>query len=152
MLTEKTYNKSTIYPGEYALPLGGREKLNGELQSLPSEVENSTIQINDLATQYGLKIPIPGFKREDFIIDSYGRLLTIVASKDTMCKVDKTCTLQDLIHHPDVGPKPITSTIQLPEDTDPAFAAAEYKNGILNVFFSKGNYANKNEKNRIVVY
>jgi HSP20 family molecular chaperone IbpA len=152
MLTEKTYNKSSIYPGEYEPPLGSGENLTGELQSLQLKIENSTIQINDLAVQYGLEIPVPGFKREDFAIDSHGRLLTIVASKDTMFKAENTCTMEDLNNYLDVRPEPIRSTIQLPDDTDPAFAAAEYRNGILNIFFSKGNYADKNEKNRIVVY
>ena len=151
MLTQIKNNQSSIYPGEYYTPSWAGKEFSSELKSAKFEKENPGLNIFELAGEYKIEIALPGVNREDLIVDADGCLLTVSALKHTITATD-SFTIADQGYKPDSSSEYVRRTFLLPADMDPSFAAAEYKNGKLNIFFLKNNFASRSEKNRIIVY
>lgn len=89
---------------------------------------------------------MPGVKREDILIDVEGNVLTV------------------WVLHREFGPCPVCFQLHefnyecferhiiLPENADAEFISAEYKEGILQIYFPKTKRLSKSINKRIVVY
>jgi HSP20 family protein len=149
MLENATYYSEHrgIYPGTYE-PMPGKEKeLFDELNKRGKKIEHPPINISELPDHYRIEIAVPGFIRDDFIIHTNDRILSIAAMKrDPRQQEDAHYKFRSFLC------KCIKQEIMLPEDVDPDFVTAEYINGILHICLSKTNYPVKTRSGSIIVY
>ncbi|HTS43627.1 MAG TPA: Hsp20/alpha crystallin family protein [Puia sp.] len=147
MLSDTFYSDhASVYPGEYE-PFPRNEKFFWEqLNQRQREVRSPRVNINELNDYYRIEMFVPGFKREDFFIRINGKSLSIIALNSQINAITDVSALGTI--HREI----IKRDIDLPADIDSDFATAEYKNGVLNIFFYKTNNPNGEHSRRIIVY
>ncbi|HEU5364238.1 MAG TPA: Hsp20/alpha crystallin family protein [Hanamia sp.] len=143
------YNSGgSIYPGEY-VPLLNENDINEKIKHLPKEREKSLpVNIEDMATCYKIELPVPGVKREDFFISSYGNILSISVFHDN-CELLPQENFQLLEFNYAYR---FNRKIVLPDDADPVFISAEYKAGVLRLHIPKSAHPLKWANTKIAIY
>jgi HSP20 family protein len=148
MLPNATYypDHSSIYPGEYE-PLPGQEKeLSDELKK-STGVMKPPVNVIGLHDYYRIEIQAPGFRREDFFINTNGEILSIAGmTKKRLKQGEESPGFHDL-HY-----ECIQRDIVLPSDVDTEFVTAEYANGILCVWLFRTSNPVENRPSQIIVY
>lgn len=148
MLSNAIYNPDhcSIYPGEYE-PLPGQQKeLSDELKNSTS-VTKPTVNVVALRDYYRVEIPAPGFRRENFFINTNGEILSIAGmSRKSPKHGEESSGFHDLNYDC------LQQDIVLPSDVDSEFVTAEYANGILYVCLFRTNIPVVNRPGQIIVY
>jgi HSP20 family protein len=135
-----------VYPGMYN-PIQRKEELLHKLNKKGIRIFKPPVNIIELPDHYRIEMTAPGFKREDFFIKTNGCSLSIEAAKRQSGKTkDERYRFRSF--HYDY----IKRDIELPDNVDPDFGTAEYKNGVLNIYLYKNSYQAENRPGQIIVY
>lgn len=137
---------SFIYPGEYE-PLPGQEReLSSELENSKTVIE-PPIKVTELQDNYRIEMPAPGFRREDFFINTDREVLSISGmTRKPSNRKEKSSELNDFYY------ECIQRDIVLPPDVDSEFVTAEYANNILSICLFRTNHPIVNRPGHIIVY
>ena len=136
-----------IYPGKYEPMPGKAKELQEQLSKKGVLITKAPVNITEHTDHYKIEIAAPGFCREDFVIDTYDRLLSVFAmKKKPVLAEDPTYRTHGFICNY------IKREVQLPGDVDTDFGTAEYRNGILYIYLYKSIYHIKNRNGHIFVY
>ena len=138
---------SSIYPGQYELLGWQEQEIKEDCRHMHERLLNMQIEVKELRDHYSIEIAAPGFNREDFVIASNGRLLSLIAIKSPATRDE-----YPLDYIPGTEHQFIKEDIQLPKDVDTDFGMAEYKNGLLYIHFRKTNYPVESRQHPIIVY
>jgi HSP20 family protein len=140
-------NGCSSYPGTY-VPLMREEEMRKELKrSQEGKRLLPPVNIAELSDCFKVEVAIPGVKREDFLIQADGNILSVfVLHKDCGCHESEWFKLHEFNY--ECFDRPII----LPGNADAEFTCAEYKEGILHLYVPKTNQPVKNLHTRIVVY
>ncbi len=134
MKTNSSYETDVhVYPGEY-VPLRDPEEL---LQSSENKTTAPDINLKESSNFFFAELIIPGLQREDFQVMVEDELITICVFKEGT-KDDRGVFFDQYIH--------------LPANSDPQFASAEYRSGILSLRIPKTQERIPCTHSMIVVY
>lgn len=138
---------ASVYPGEYE-PLPWKEKeLQDEINRQEARVIKPPVNISELADYYKVEMAVPGFKAEDFYIYANGRILFISAlNKKPITPGEESYYIHNFNY------ECILRRITLPVNADTNFIKAEYRDGILTIYFFKTILPAINQPGRIIVY
>jgi HSP20 family protein len=141
-------NLSSGYPGGYKPNPVIFESLVGK-NTLKDEISNkSDFSILESTNHYKVEVVVPGFHRENLFVS---------VDKDCCLSVtgiyteDEIAEKQKYRQHP-VKYEGFTDEIKLPENIDTDFITAEYKSGILSIWFSKTKKLQSQRASTIIVY
>ena len=141
-------NLSSGYPGGYIPNPIIFETLIGQ-HHLEDEVQNkSNICILEGEKHYKVELLTPGFKRENLFVSINEECCLSVTGMHTK---DETAEKQKYQKHP-VEYEGFTHEIKLPENIDTFFCNAEYKSGILAIWFPKASRLHPRRASTIIVY
>jgi HSP20 family molecular chaperone IbpA len=149
-MTEKARyytERASVYPGEYApVPWEEKEMLDA-IDIKGSRIVRPPVNISELEDHYKVEMAVPGFKAGDFHINTNGCVLTIAALNKKPVTPG-----EEHYHIRSFACERIHRRITLPVNTDTNFMAAEYRDGILAIYFFKTRSPAINQPGRIVVY
>lgn len=140
-------NNCTIYPGEY-IPLLDAEELQNELKK-PHEgsVLHPFINVSEHNNHYKVEAAIPGLNREDFFVNIDDNILSIsVLHKKAPVGEEKKFKLHEFNY------ECFNRNIILPQNVEKDFVKAEYKEGILSLYFPKTNTPGHHPHSNVIVY
>ena len=143
-------NKSSysVYPGEY-VPLFKEKYFNEHTKHPHRQKENNlSINIEDLSNCYKIELPVPGVKRENFLIKACGNILTV----SVVNIIGEHAIKEKFQLHEFNFQYGSSRKIALPENADPVFINAEYKAGVLRLYIPKSKQPLKLINTQIVVY
>lgn len=136
-----------VYPGDYA-PLINGENISEELKiSGMNNEAHLPVNIFELDDLLKVELVISGVKREDFLIQAGGNILSVYVIR----KVEESSEGESVLSH-DAGYEYFERHITLPDDADAEFVSAEYKEDVLRLHIPRTNQPSKNVHTRIVVY
>ena len=148
---ETTYlfntNNCTIYPGEY-IPILDAEELMNELKK-PHEGSalQPFINVSEHNNYYKVEAAIPGLNREDFFVNIDDNILSIsVLHKKEELREDKKFQLHEFNY------ECFNRNIILPQNIEKDFVKAEYREGILSLYFPKTDSPGHHPHSNIIVY
>lgn len=143
-------SKSSIrysYPGEYR-PLPELEQLAEELKlNRKATVLQPLVNVRDRPENFTIEVAIPGVKRENFLIAVKNQVLSIAM----FAKNRVECMPENFQQH-EFNYDCFDRYIPLPDNVNPQFASASYKDGLLHIYIPKEAAPVKTETLRIVVY
>ena len=148
MAPNATYysDHSFIYPGEYE-PLPEKEKeLSLELSNKTGVVK-PPVTVTKLPDNYRIEIPAPGFRREDFFINTDGKVISIAGITGKPPKKKEMSSAFNDFHS-----ECIKCEVELPSDVDTEFVTAEYADNILCICLFRTNYPIVNRPGHVIVY
>ncbi len=148
MNPEILYDKSVnIYPGDYSpsseLSLWlkkVREKLSFDHTGKPP------VNLDEFEHDYRIEVIVPGVKREDIFVYLNNDTLTIVLLHKNSEELKTTLQIHEF------ETECLERNITLPENANPEFISAEYKQGVLILHIPKTKETVKSINKRIVVY
>ena len=137
----------TIYPGEYFPMIKSDELMNELKKPHEGKVLHPFINVSECRNYYKIEAAIPGVKREDFCISIDENVLSISAlhkrinvgepEKFRLHEFNYECFNRNVI---------------IPGNVEMEFVKAEYKEGILSVFFPKTNSPGSPHHINVIVY
>jgi len=133
-----------VYPGEYRPPEMNFRKILQEIRR--KEDAHPLINRSECEDYIKIEITAPGHKREDFIIRAFKDRVVVMAIKN------KEETKTDPYLQQEFDFSCFSHCINLPPHADTDFARAEYKTGILHLYFPKESRPVQNSIHRIAVY
>ena len=135
-----------VYPGEY-IPLPEVEALLEELK-LPRKdsVANALVNMDEFKDCFRIEVILPGAQREDIFITVQEYILSIVVLHKNCEELKKKYKIHEFEN------KCIERHILLPDNADPEFIVAEYRQGVLHLHIPKTNEPSKTNINQIAVY
>lgn len=137
--------KLSIYPGEYK-PLPAKLRLLENKLKDAKPLKASAYNISQTPDNYKIELAAPGFEREDFFIRiKNGGRLVISAMHDEKTSTDEQYE-KHAFHH-----EFLSREIAVPENADTDFSKAEYKNGVLSIWFFKSNGSYKKRESVITL-
>lgn len=140
-------NLSPGYPGGYIPNPLIFETLVKE-QSVKEIKNKSDISILEDENYYKVELVAPGFKRENFLVSINENCCLSVTAMHTESEMAEIRKYQK---HP-LEYVSFTREIDLPENIDTDFVTAEYKSGILSIWFSKTEKPGFKRSTMIIVY
>ena len=136
-----------IYPGEYT-PLPELEQLAAELKLLSKGTAvQPLVNVRESAVSFIVEVAIPGVKRENFLIAVKNQVLSI----GMFAKNSADCIAETFQQH-EFNYDCFDRYIPLPDNVNPQFASASYREGLLQIYIPKERIPVKTEALRIVVY
>ena len=141
-------NLSSGYPGRYKPNPVIFESLAGK-RPLENEIRiKSDFSILEGANHYKVEVVVPGFRRENLFVS---------VNKDCCLSVTGIYTEEEIAEKQkyrqhSVKYEGFTDEIKLPENIDTDFITAEYKSGILSIWFSKTKKLQSQRASTIIVY
>lgn len=141
-------NLSSGYPGGYIPNPVIFETLVGKHPIKNDAKNKSGIKILDGKKHYKFELVAPGFKRENLFVSINEDCYLSITCMHTE---DEIAEKQKYLKHP-LKYEGITYEIKLPENIDTDFITAEYKSGILSIWFSKTKNLNHRRASTIIVY
>ena len=132
----------SAYPGEY-VPMPEIEEL---LRDKGNCMTQPLINVDEFDALYKVNVSLPGIQRQDIMVLAENNILSVKVIHNDVG--DLSC--RSKIHEFDLNY--FERQIELPEDADPEFATAEYKEGILEIHIPKIIKLTKIPPGRIVVY
>lgn len=112
-------HRTSIYPGEFRpLPWQANE-LGDNVKRSRSSLVRPEVDMQELPYCFRVEMRAPGFRREDFFVNTQGRLLSIVAMKKNPVKGEIEYSPTHFF-----DPGYIIQEVVLPADLDTDFAAA----------------------------
>jgi HSP20 family protein len=113
----------SVYPGEY-VPLFSENDLKKTIKhSTKNKTNNLPVNIKELEDFYKIELAVPGVKRENLVLKSYGNVLSL-----------------SVIHNEFNLNLDYNRKIVLPDNAEPIFVSAEYKSGILHLYIPKSTH------------
>ena len=142
------HDECTIYPGAYVPVLNDDEVEKFVHQPHKVGVAFPPVNITELAGSFKVEVAIPGANREDFFINANDHKLSVsVLLKNRALRPGYSKRKRG-----DNGYKCLNRDITLPENADPEFVSAEYKDGILCLYAFKTDKTNRPSHSTIAVY
>jgi len=141
-----TKHHAETYPGEYHPPYFDWDDLMKELSRPHEGSVKPTANVSEEIDHYKVEIAAPGHNKEDFIVGINNTKLSIVAKKPAYSSETKRYRIHEFNF------ECFSHLIDLPEDIDPDFVRAEYRAGILAIYFPKISEPTINMVHRIIVY
>ena len=140
-------NRYTVYPGEH-IPMLDTEELQNELKK---PHEGSTLQpsinVSEHNSYFKVEAAIPGLNREDFYISVEEDVLSIAVLHKKLEKIEeKSFQLHEFNY------ECFNRNVILPQNIEKDFVKAEYREGILSLYFPKTNTAGPHPHTNIIVY
>jgi HSP20 family molecular chaperone IbpA len=135
----------TIYPGLYCPPATKGMDSSVAERLLTREPE-ACINISECKDYYKVEMLAPGHAKEDFFIDVSNGMLTVVVLDSQQSNEGEEYTQHDFNY------QYFRHAMQLPPYIDPDFVSAEYKAGILSLYFTKTERNVDNIVHSVVVY
>jgi HSP20 family protein len=137
----------TVYPGAYVPSLKDEEVRAFSNQPHLNERKSPAVNVTELPNSYKVQMAIPGVKREEFFIQAKDNVINVCVihreGPDELAKV---------LHPSEAEFECIDRLIHLPENADPAFVSAEYKDGTLCMYAPKSKKPGHHQNTKIVVY
>lgn len=140
--------QSSVYPGEYTHLYEGIPFKRNVRKPTKRFVSGTSGKIEDLGDCYFVELPLPGIRKEEFVVETSGNILSVVVfqaeakgnigERASSSKIEST---QSFIRE-----------VALPEDADLLFVSAQYKEGILSIYVPKSMYAGRRLNTQIAVY
>ncbi|MEO9147095.1 MAG: Hsp20/alpha crystallin family protein [Ginsengibacter sp.] len=141
-------NLSSGYPGKY-IPnpvifetLVGKHPIKGEINN------KSDIHILEGTEHYKVELLAPGFKRENLFVSVNEDCCLSITGVHTENEIAEKQKYQ---LHP-LKYEGFTHEIKLPENIDTYFCNAEYKSGVLAIWFPKASTLHPRKASTIIVY
>ena len=146
MNNNASYNSGDlIYPGEY-IPLFKENNFSGYVAGNKKNI--FPVNIEELGSCYKIELSVPGAKRENFLINSYGNVVSVSVIHDDCELVNQeSFQLREFNYAGCFNRK-----IVLPDNADFLFVSAEYKSGILRLYVPKSNHPLKWINTKIAIY
>ena len=135
----------TVYPGEY-IPMPETEALLGQVRTSHKKAAKLKVNMDELSDCFKLEIALPGIGRENIFLHAFDNLLTVTIIHKSNNAFKKKFKMHEF------ETDYLTRHIILPVNTDPEFASAEYREGLLNLHIPKADKPLKAANNQIVVY
>jgi HSP20 family protein len=136
----------SVYPGEY-VPLFKENDFKQKTKHFSRRNGNILpVNIEEAANYYKIEIAVPGVKREKFLIKAFGNVLTISVIHDR-CDFTEQDNFQ--AHEFKYC---FNRRIVLADNADTAFANANYKSGILQMYIPKSSHPLKTANTKIAIY
>ena len=140
-------NLSSGYPGGYIPnPLIFESLVDNPLKY--EIINKSDSSILEGRNHYKVEVAAPGFHRENLFVSVDENCCLSVMGIHTE---DEIAEKQKYRQHP-VKYEGFTHETKLPKDIDTDFITAEYKSGILSIWFSKTNNLQQRTASTIIVY
>lgn len=145
------YNKASInrgdliYPGE-CIPLFKENNLSSYLAGNKQSI--FPVNIEELGSCYKIELSVPGAKRENFLINSCGNIISVSVIHDD-CAPENMEGFQ--LHEFNYSGC-FNRKIVLPDNADSVFVSAEYESGILRLYITKSNHPLKWINTKIAIY
>jgi HSP20 family protein len=148
MLTASNYlsEKRSAYPGEYIPPHYNRDQVMEEIQRPHEGSKKPSANVSESAEYYKIEIMAPGHTREDFVVNTENNEVSVVVMQT------KSTTEKESYSRHEFNFDWFSHKIKLPKNVDADFVRAEYKAGILSMYFPKLNKPAINTVHRIIVY
>ena len=138
------FNQASVYPGLHERSWDEKE-LEEELQKTGTKITVPRVQLQQLPYHYRIDMVIPGYQKENFLIHTDGRVLSVSGKKHTRAKqVDDSST--------ETICECTTRTFILPADADTDFANAKYDNDTLTISLFTTHRPVENGSSEIIVY
>lgn len=136
-----------VYPGEYN-PLPEIETLLNELHSAGMDpLAGVPVNMDEFEDCFTIEMVVPGVQQEEICVHTEDNILFVrILHK----KLDDARAKKLQIHEFESGS--FERHLLLPENADPEFIVAEYRQGILKFYVPKTKEPTKNTISRIVVY
>jgi len=139
--------KYTVYPGEH-IPMLDAEEVQQELKRSP---EGSTLQpfinVSEHNTYFKVEAAIPGLNREDFYISVEEDVLSIAVLHKKLEKIEeKKFQLHEFNY------ECFNRNVILPQNIEKDFVKAEYREGMLSLYFPKTTTPGHHPHTNIIVY
>lgn len=143
----RTHNDSSVYPGQF-MPIHNREEIHQQLKhtKVTEKVLSKTI-LKEFPDSYKLELSVPGLRREDFLLFTEERILSV-----SVLHKKNEPTAQNGFLPPEDCSKCFEEMIALPPNADTEFITAEYRTGILSLHIPKTDKIPWNKHSNIVVY
>ena len=143
-MTYKRHN--AVYPGAYnPLPFMRKEAIK-ELHRSQKSPHTYSSEVSEHPGFYKIEIAAPNHKREDFILYINKKKLYITIMQTDIPAGSEACSKEGSESNC------IFQSIKLPANIDTDFLNAEYKAGVLCMYFPKTNQASVRTLHHIVVY
>ena len=149
MLTAKTYNPEiSTYPGEYTPIQHKFETLPEELSKPHEGASSPADNICETLEYYKIELAAPGLKREDFFvsINEHG-YLSISALHKEPNRIENEKYQKHTFNY-----ECFNRELLLPENIDTDFIKAEYRAGILSIWFLKTEKPYQKRFSMVIVY
>ena len=144
-----TYDEEcTIYPGGYVPALNDNEVEKFMHQPHKHELTFPPVNITELSGSFKVEVAIPGARREDFLINADDHRLSV----SVLFKNRALRAKNEKREFRDKDYECMNRDIKLPENADPEFVSAEYKDGILCLYAFKTKKSNRHSHSTIAVY
>jgi len=141
----QAHAENSVYPGGFTLHPTVAELFN-DLQATESTASEDVL-VEECSDHYEVKVPLPKTQRDEIFI-SIRKLLLSIAVMHKQC-----------LHERQLHGQPHTLgcgchkfNLELPEDANPEFISAEFRNGILQLHIPKGQKESSPVYHQIVVY
>ena len=134
-----------VYPCESTL-MPEIEALLEEANIQPDDAAKPLVNMDEFNNCFKIEMVVPGVNREDILIHAQDNVLyvTVLHKEDNKLK-------EELKIH-EFETECLQRHISLPGNTDPEFASAEYRQGILSLYIPKTLKPSKSVNNHIIVY
>jgi HSP20 family protein len=148
LISKSHYAEVSTYPGEYTPIQRTFETLTEELSKPQEGASNPTENICETPEYYKIELAAPGLKREDFFvgINKHGHLSISALHKEP------TGIENEKYQKRTFNYKCFTRELLLPEKIDTDFIKAEYRAGILSIWFLKTEKPYQKRTSTIIVY
>ncbi|MEO8854982.1 MAG: Hsp20/alpha crystallin family protein [Ginsengibacter sp.] len=141
-------NLSSGYPGGYKPNPVIFESLVGKHPLKDEIINKSDFSILEGQKHYKVEVVAPGFQKENIFVSVNEDCCLSVTGIHTKGELAEE---QKYLQHP-VKYEGFTHEIKLPENIDTDFITAEYKSGILAIWFSKITLSRPKRASTIMVY
>ncbi len=143
----KKPDADTIYPGGY-VPLYQKEELRNRLKhSIKNAIAYPPVNVTELIDGFKVEVAMPGLSREDILINIDDEIISVCVYHQESAQSNKS-SFQ--LHEFDY--KCFERNIMLPDNVDPEFSSAIYKDGLLIMYIPKTTSSSRNLHTSIVVY
>jgi len=149
METNHSFHTSncTIYPGEYSPMLDTDELLIQLKKSEQLSTLQPFINVSEYNDHFKVEAAIPGINREDFYINVDEDVLSISVLHKKLEQIEeKKFQLHEFNY------ECFNRNVILPRNIEKDFVKAEYRDGILSLYFPKTNTPGKHPHSNIIVY
>ena len=139
--------EGVVYPGEF-IPFYNLEDIKTKFNKSSSlKIKKPMVNIIESQNIMKIEMAIPGFKREDFCIETEENILSV-------CVMDNTLStrVQDEYQLHEFDCERYERHIVLPKNADVDFVSATYNEGILKLLIPKIKNSENKKHTRIVVY
>ncbi|CAN5847848.1 N/A [soil metagenome] len=139
--------KYTVYPGEY-IPMIDVEELNNELtKPHDGSILQPFINVSEHRDHFKVEAAIPGLNREDFYINIDEDILSIAVLHKKLEQIEeKKFQLHEFNYDC------FNRNVILPQNIEKDFVKAEYRDGMLSLYFPKTNTPGHHPRSNIIVY